>query len=91
MKFTRSLDNTRLLTFASNKDARPQVKGPQDEASFLCDFISLNIYGNYTGRLDHAHWLCRTNRFLFRSSVVAVRPGWMTQTSRAVDQRIRKR
>jgi beta-glucuronidase len=57
MKFTRSLDNTRLLTFASNKDARPQVKGPQDEASFLCDFISLNIYGNYTGRLDHAHWL----------------------------------
>ena len=57
MAFTRGVDSTRLLTFASNKDARPQVKGPQDEASFLSDFVCLNIYGNHTGRLDHAHSL----------------------------------
>jgi beta-glucuronidase len=57
MAFTRRLDRTRLLTFATNKDGRPQVQGPQDEASFLCDFVCMNIYGNYTGRLDHAHAL----------------------------------
>jgi beta-glucuronidase len=54
--FVRSLDATRLVTFASFNVWRDYVKKPEDEASNYVDFISTNIYGNeQLAHLQHIH------------------------------------
>jgi len=55
--FTRSLDSTRLITFASYIVWRDYIHQPQDEASQYVDFISANIYGNHLKCLQHIHEL----------------------------------
>ena len=55
--YTLSLDNTRLITFADRYTGDPAVKSGADDASQYCDFVSINVYGNYAKRFDHAHEL----------------------------------
>jgi len=54
-RFVRTMDTTRLITFASMMVAREIIKTPQDEASQYVDFISANMYGDYLKRLQHIH------------------------------------
>ena len=53
--FVKSMDNSRLITFASMMVWRDVIKKPEDEASQYVDFISANIYGDYLGRIKHIH------------------------------------
>jgi beta-glucuronidase len=53
--FTRGIDSTRLITFASMMVWRDTVKTAEDEASAFVDFISANIYGNYLKNIQHIH------------------------------------
>jgi beta-glucuronidase len=53
--FVRTMDTTRLVTFASFNVWRDYVKRPEDEASQYVDFICANIYGNHAGCLQHIH------------------------------------
>lgn len=53
--FTRGIDPTRLITFASMMVWRESVKKKEDEASAYVDFISANIYGNYLKNIQHIH------------------------------------
>lgn len=55
--FTRSLDDTRLITFASNIAARPSITRAEDEASQYVDFVSANIYENHLAALQRLHAL----------------------------------
>lgn len=55
--FTKSIDASRLVTFASNIAARPAIKRPEDEASQYVDFVSANIYGNHLENLRRIHAL----------------------------------
>jgi beta-glucuronidase len=55
--FIRTLDTTRLVTFASFNVWRDYVKKPEDEASQYVDFISANIYGNHLKILQRIHEL----------------------------------
>lgn len=55
--FAKSLDSTRLVTFATNIVFRPTIKAPEDEASSYVDFISANIYGNHLELLRRIHAL----------------------------------
>ena len=55
--FTKSLDNSRLITFASMMVWRDVVKKPEEEASQYVDFISANMYGNYLHNIQHIHEL----------------------------------
>ncbi|WP_158787261.1 glycoside hydrolase family 2 protein [Granulicella sp. L46] len=55
--YTLKVDPTRLITFASRFTSDPAVKTGKDEASQYSDFVSINIYGNYAQRFDHAHEL----------------------------------
>jgi beta-glucuronidase len=57
IEFTRSLDASRLVTFASNVVTRPTITRPEDEASHYVDFISANIYGGHLERLERVHAL----------------------------------
>ena len=52
--YTLGVDPTRLITFASRFTPDPSVKSGKDEASQYSDFVSINIYGNYAERFDHA-------------------------------------
>jgi beta-glucuronidase len=52
----RSLDNTRLFTFASMR-LNIMPKAPEDEASQYVDFISTNTYGNHAAVLKKIHEL----------------------------------
>lgn len=54
-QFVKTLDTTRLITFASYNVWRDYVKKPEDEASNYVDFISANIYGNHLKCLQHIH------------------------------------
>ncbi|MCK8492435.1 beta galactosidase jelly roll domain-containing protein [Spirosoma sp. RP8] len=54
--FARSVDPTRLYTFASMR-LNILPKKPEDEASQYCDFVSTNTYGNHARALDHIHQL----------------------------------
>ncbi|WP_317166325.1 glycoside hydrolase family 2 protein [Spirosoma agri] len=54
--FARTLDPTRLYTFASMR-LNILPKKPEDEASQYCDFVSTNTYGNHAKALDHIHQL----------------------------------
>ena len=53
--FTKSLDPTRPVTFATNIAGRSSIEKPEDEASQYVDFISANIYGNHLKTLQHIH------------------------------------
>ena len=53
--FVKTLDTTRLITFASYHVWRDNIKKPEDEASQYVDFISANIYGNHLKNLQHIH------------------------------------
>lgn len=55
--FAKSLDSTRLITFASNIAARKTIERPEDEASQFVDFVSANIYGHHREALQHIHAL----------------------------------
>ncbi len=54
MTYGRSLDPTRLYTFASMRLNILPAK-PEDEATQYCDFVSTNTYGNHAKALDHIH------------------------------------
>ena len=53
--FTKTIDTTRLITFASYTVFRDYVQKPEDEASRYVDFISANIYGNHGKLLQKVH------------------------------------
>ncbi|HEU4554596.1 MAG TPA: glycoside hydrolase family 2 TIM barrel-domain containing protein [Chitinophaga sp.] len=55
--FVKSLDDSRLITFASMMVGRDMIKKPEDEASQYVDFVSANIYGNHLKLLQHIHAL----------------------------------
>ncbi len=56
MVYGRSLDATRLYTFASMRLNIFPAK-PEDEATQYCDFVSTNTYGNHAKAFDHIHAL----------------------------------
>ncbi|NII27368.1 beta-galactosidase [Pseudoflavitalea sp. X16] len=53
--FVKTIDTTRLLTFASYTVFRDYVQKPEDEASQYVDFISANVYGNHLKLLQKIH------------------------------------
>lgn len=53
--FVRSIDGTRLITFASHTIGRPAITRPEQEASQYVDFISANIYEDHLERLRRIH------------------------------------
>ena len=55
--FTKSVDASRLVTFATNIVMRDSIKKPEDEASQYVDFISANIYGGHLSSLKKIHAL----------------------------------
>ena len=55
--FAKSIDPSRLVTFASYMVFRPSIKKPEDEASQYVDFISANIYGGHLENLRRIHAL----------------------------------
>ncbi len=50
-------DATRLITFASRYTSQPSVKTGADEDSQYSDFVSVNVYADYTKRFDRVHEL----------------------------------
>ncbi|MEX6689297.1 glycoside hydrolase family 2 TIM barrel-domain containing protein [Danxiaibacter flavus] len=55
--FVKSLDNSRLITFASMIVFRDWIKKPEDEASQYVDFVSANIYTDHLKHVQHIHEL----------------------------------
>jgi beta-glucuronidase len=55
--FTKSIDPSRLVTFATNIAGRSSIQRAEDEASRYVDFISANIYGGHLRTLQHIHEL----------------------------------
>ena len=55
--YTKSIDDSRLITFASYIVWRDFIKKPEEEASQYVDFISANIYGDHLRLLKHTHEL----------------------------------
>ena len=55
--YTKSIDPTRLVTFASMFVFRDIIRKPEDEASQYVDFVSANIYGAHLKHLQHVHEL----------------------------------
>ena len=55
--FALGVDATRLITFASRFTLEPSVKTGKDEASQYSDFVSVNMYGNYSKGFDRVHEL----------------------------------
>lgn len=53
--FVKTIDTTRLITFASYTVFRDYVQKPEDEASQYVDFICANIYGNHLKLLQKVH------------------------------------
>jgi len=53
--YAKSLDPSRMVTFASMFVGRDIIKKPEDEASQYVDFISVNVYGNHLNILNHIH------------------------------------
>lgn len=56
-KFTRTLDTTRWITFASRFTWDARVHNGDEEASRYSDFVCVNLYGKYGERLDRTHVL----------------------------------
>lgn len=57
IQYAKSIDDSRLMTFASNIVFREFVKKAEDEASQYVDFVSANIYGDHLRLLQHIHSL----------------------------------
>lgn len=55
--FTKSIDPSRPVTFATNIAGRATIQKGEDEASQYVDFISANIYGNHLNTLNRIHSL----------------------------------
>ncbi|MBT1687142.1 glycoside hydrolase family 2 protein [Dawidia soli] len=55
--YTKSIDASRLVTFASMFVFRDIIRTPEDEASQYVDFVSANIYGDHLKNLKHIHEL----------------------------------
>lgn len=53
--FTRAMDSTRYITFASMIVFHDYIKRREDEASQYVDFISANIYGDHLKNIRHIH------------------------------------
>ena len=53
----KTMDDTRLITFASMLLGRDFVRQPEDEASQYVDFVSANIYGDQLKVLQRIHTL----------------------------------
>jgi beta-glucuronidase len=53
--YARSIDASRLMTFASMFVFRDMIQKPEDEASQYVDFVSANIYGDHLKHLKHIH------------------------------------
>jgi beta-glucuronidase len=57
VEWVRGIDNSRLLTFASDRAGLPKVGRPEDEASCHVDLVCVNLYRDYAERLDRIHAL----------------------------------
>ena len=55
IEWTRTLDNTRLLTFVSNHAFSEKFTRADEEGSRYVDLVCVNIYDNLAGRLDLVH------------------------------------
>jgi beta-glucuronidase len=55
--YVKTLDDTKLITFASMMLGNDFLKKGEDEASQYVDFVSANIYGNHLKVLQHIHTL----------------------------------
>ncbi|WP_343674056.1 glycoside hydrolase family 2 TIM barrel-domain containing protein [Chitinophaga sp.] len=55
--YVKSLDDSRLITFASMVLGRDIIKKGEDEASQYVDFVSANIYGGHLQTLQKIHTL----------------------------------
>jgi beta-glucuronidase len=55
--FTKNLDKTRLITFASRYTMDSAVKTGADDASQNSDFVSINVYGGNAKCFDRVHQL----------------------------------
>ncbi|WP_440133781.1 glycoside hydrolase family 2 protein [Chitinophaga sancti] len=55
--YVKTLDNTRLITFASMLLGHEELTKAEDEASQYVDFVSANIYSNHLKVLQHIHQL----------------------------------
>lgn len=58
--YVKSLDDSRLVTFATMLLGGENIRKPEDEASQYVDFVSANIYGNHLKVLQHIHMLYPT-------------------------------
>ncbi|WP_173003218.1 glycoside hydrolase family 2 protein [Chitinophaga sp. SYP-B3965] len=56
-QFAKTLDPTRLITFASYTVFRDYIKKPEDEASQYVDFVSANVYAKHAEWVAHIHEL----------------------------------
>ncbi len=73
--FVKTIDTTRLITFASFNVWRDYVKKPEDEASQYVDFVSANMYGNHLKILQqHPRGSIPTNLFTSVSLAYALTP-----------------
>jgi beta-glucuronidase len=56
--WVRTVDNTRLLTFASHHAFSEKFTSPDEEGSRYVDLICINMYDNFARRLDlvHSRW-----------------------------------
>jgi beta-glucuronidase len=56
--WVRTVDHTRLLTFASHHAFSEKFQSPDEEGSRYVDLICINMYDNFARRLDlvHARW-----------------------------------
>ena len=57
VEFVRNIDNTRLLTFASDRAGLPKIASPEAEGSRYVDLVCVNIYQDYAEKLDRIHAL----------------------------------
>ncbi len=55
--WVREIDDSRLLTFASDRAGLPAILRPEDEASCYVDLVCVNLYRDYAARLDRIHAL----------------------------------
>jgi len=54
-EYARALDPTRYVTQASSRI--DSVSRPELDGSQFMDFVSINLYGNFAGAVDHVHSL----------------------------------
>ena len=55
VEWVRRIDNSRLLTFASDRAGLPKIAKSEDEGSQYVDLVCVNLYQDYADRLDRIH------------------------------------